>query len=118
MFDFFKELYLEASGIDMEQIEKESREKLEKEKNNTIILKPKSKKYLLFMGLIFVVIHIFGIVLAVAAHDAASVVKSSIMIGLAVSAMICIPVKSRICEIIGIALCVLVILLSLSISYI
>ena len=37
MFDFMKDLYLEANGFDMEKVREERKKKIEKEKAETII---------------------------------------------------------------------------------
>lgn len=115
MLDFLKDLYLQASGLDLSQIEKERKEKIENEKANTIFLKPKSKKYLFIAGTIFIIIHVIGIVVAEASQDIGSIVKSSVMIGLAVLAMLCSLIKRKTTEIICIVLCVVVVLLSIAI---
>ena len=117
MLDFFKDLYLEASGLDMEQMRKERKEKIEIEKEETIILKPKSKKNLIEVGMIFIVIHILGIVVSVASQDSSGIIKSAVMISLAIVAMICLMIRNKVAEIVSIILCVLVVLLSVAISY-
>lgn len=112
MFDFFEDLYLEAIGLDMEQIKKERREKVEKENSETILIKPKSKKYLLFVGSIFIIIHILGIIVSAAAQDAGNIFKSVVMIIFAVVAMICAVMKNKMAEILCIMFCILIMLLS------
>lgn len=116
MLDFFKDMYLEASGLDMEQVMKERKEKLEIEKAETIILKPKSKRYLIVAGMIFITIHIGGIIISSASRDLGGIIKSVIMITLAVAAMICSMIKNKISEILCVILCVLMVLLSIAIS--
>lgn len=112
MLDFLKDLYLQASGLDMELIEKERREKIEIEKSKTILIKPKSKKYLVMAGIIFIIIHVFSIIIAEVFHDVTSVIKSSVMIGLAVLILLCSFIKKKSAEILCIVLCDVVILLS------
>lgn len=114
MFDFLKDLYLQASGLDLTQIEKERKEKIESEKADTILLKPKSKKYLFIAGTIFIIINIIGIVIAGSFQNVGLIVKSGLMIGFTVAAILCSLIKRKTTEILCIVFCVVVVLLSVA----
>ena len=112
MFDFMKDLYLEACGLDLEQVKKERKEKLEIEKAETAIISKKTKKSIMYMGVVFLLIHFLSLALAITANDLTSIIKSAIMIFLALITMICFLIKSKSAELLGILVSVIIVILS------
>lgn len=102
MLDFFKDMYLEVNGFDMEEVAKEKKEKAEKEKAETIILK-KNTKNILFISCLIV----FGITLVYSAsmfwqNDILGIIISIVMALLEIATAICLKIKKKKTEIAGI----------------
>ena len=112
MFDFMKDLYLEACGLDLEQVKKERKEKLEIEKAETVIISKKTKKSIIYIGIVFLLIHLMSLALAFAANDLTSIIKSAIMIFLTLITIICFLIKSKSAEFLGILFSVIIVILS------
>lgn len=112
MFDFMKDLYLEACGLDLEQVRKERKEKLEIEKAETAIISKKAKKNVIVIGIIFLLIHLMSLTMSFAVKDSVSMIKSAIMIFLTLITMVCFAVRSKAAEFFGILLSAIIVALS------
>lgn len=60
MFDFFKDLYLERSGLDLEKVNEERKKKEEKRKNR-YIFSSGAKRTIIIFGLFYLIISYYGI---------------------------------------------------------
>lgn len=118
MFDFMKDLYLEACGLDMEQVHKERKEKIEKEKAETVLVSKNTKKNIMYIGIVFILIHLMSLVIAFATNDFTSMIKSVIMIFISLITLICFLIKSKSTELFGILLSVIIVILSFVIPHI
>lgn len=115
MFDFFKDMYLAASGLDMEKVREERKEKIELEKNEKIILSKQTKKYMVVFGVVFILIHVLSACAAFMMNDIIALVKSVIMVILALLSIICFLQKTKKAEIGGIVFLILIVLLTFAI---
>lgn len=110
MFDFMKDFYLEINGFDMEKVKEERKQKLEKEKAETIIFKKKTKKYFLIVGAILLIISVLGLA-ASSGQSQAGVIKNTLIILLDVATMICMVIhkkETEVASLIGMVLIALI----------
>lgn len=112
VLEFLKDLYLETQGLDVEKMKEERYEKIELERSQRIILSAKTKKYIIIMAAIFIIIHLLSVVLSGMTGDVASLIKSVFMCILAFITIICFLIKSKQAEVAGIVCTVAVVVLS------
>lgn len=61
MFDFFKDLYLERSGLDLEKVNEERKKKEEEKRKNRYIFSSGAKRATIIFGLFYLIISYYGI---------------------------------------------------------
>ena len=61
MFDFFKDLYLELSGLDLEKVNEERKKKEEEKRKNRYIFSSGAKRTIIIFGLFYLIISYYGI---------------------------------------------------------
>lgn len=61
MFDFFKDLYLERSGLDLEKVNEERKKKEEEKRKNRYIFSSGAKRTIIIFGLFYLIISYYGI---------------------------------------------------------
>lgn len=61
MFDFFKDLYLERSGLDLEKVNEERKKKEEEKRKNRFIFSSGAKRTIIIFGLFYLIISYYGI---------------------------------------------------------
>ena len=60
MFDFFRDLYLERIGLDLEKVEEERKKKEEEKRKNRYIFSSKAKKIIIVFGIFYLNISFYG----------------------------------------------------------
>lgn len=65
MFDFFRDLYLEKSGLDLEKVNEERKKKAEEERKNRYIFSAKAKRIIIIFGMLYLIISFVGMFLLV-----------------------------------------------------
>lgn len=101
VFDFFKDLYFEMNDYDMEMIRKEKEEKIKKEKEETIIFSRKTKAAIFVTGSLLMLISMFALIISVQKNDVGGIIKTIFNIILDAVTIVCIMIKKRQTEIIG-----------------
>lgn len=61
MFDFFKDLYLERSGLDLEKVNEERKKKEKEKRKNRYIFSSGAKRTIIIFGLFYLIISYYGI---------------------------------------------------------
>lgn len=117
MLDFFKDMYLEAIGLDPSKVQDEKKVKREEENKNHFV-KKKTKQYIIAAALLFILIHALSLVISFSSGSVPEIIKSIIMILLTAVCVICFFVGTKRTEAIGIAIIVVVVILSFLIPYI
>lgn len=60
MFDFFRDLYLERSGLDLEKVEEERKKKEEEKRKNRYIFSSGAKRTIIVFGIFYLIISFYG----------------------------------------------------------
>lgn len=108
MFDFFKDMYFEMAGVDIQSIKKEREEKRKEEKKNRYIFSKNAKLITIAMGVLYLLIAGFEIALLV--HFSGSVlliIKLILQIIIDIAVIICLGSKKKEYEKIALTLIVI-----------
>lgn len=90
-----KDIYFEANGFDMDKIREEKKIKIEKEKKDIIIFNMKTKKILVGVGLLFLIVSIGSLLISHHQSNIAGIIKNIFLIVINITSMICIVIKKK-----------------------
>ncbi len=118
MFDFFKDLYFELNGYNMEKIREQKKEKLEQEKRGTILLKKTTKKIILIFFLLNLPVCVISLIVAIKIFDTAGIIKNIIILISTIITIFALLFKGKGAEVTAILFMILTILLTFMIPII
>jgi len=107
MFDFFKDVYYEMSGFDMEKVKEEKRLKREAQEN--LIFDTKMKIIVGVIGGIMLLCYIATLLFGAVSKNVFLVIKSVILILLTIGTIICVIINNKKVQLAGIVGIVIVV---------
>lgn len=110
MFDFFKDMYYEMQGFDLDKMKEE---RLKKKEQETLFFDTKLKIIFCAIGAIFLLCYLAVSLFAAANGNVNLVVKSVLLIFVIVPTMICVVMNNKKVQMAGIAGMVIIIILTM-----
>lgn len=106
MFDFFKDLYYEAHGVDSKAIECEKKEKKEKRNEEKIIFSSSQKVIFLFLGLLYLLLFLLNAIVF-GVRGSGALVTHILLCILDIAACTCLMIRTKKTEIAALILMIL-----------
>lgn len=114
MFDIFRDIMLEAKGIDCELAEKDRLQKKKEKEKDKIIFSKSVKVVICVFSLFFIVTSLLQIPVLIKTGSVVFLIRSIVQIITAIATMICLKIHKKKSEIVAIVLIVVFFLLQYS----
>ena len=114
MFDIFRDIMLEAKGIDCELAEKERLQKKKEKEKDKIIFSKSVKVVIYVFSLFFIATSLLQIPVLIKTGSVVFLIRSIVQIMTAIATMICLKIHKKKSEIVAIVLIVVFFLLQYS----
>lgn len=115
MFEFFEDLYFELNGYDMEKIRQQKREKIEKERGETVIMKKQTKRIIAIFFLLNLLVCVISLIIAIKMYDVGGIVKNILILITTIITILSLLFKGKSAEITAIIFMAITIILTFAI---